>query len=210
MPRRAGTAFASSPRETAWRRAYSSLLFASMWFLGCEAREQTTSPRSDEAVFDPGCPHRDGAACVHQDSPARAEKTSEVQIYGEPFGHAAWKETPLSAILADPQRFHDQEVLVSGHVQRACSRRGCWMEVAPQAGEDRGCRVTFKDYGFLVPTHSQGSEARLLGVVQVTVLPKSAVEHYESEGGTFKNKQPDGTAREVRIVASGVELSSPS
>ena len=28
----------------------------------------------------------------------------------------------------------------------------------------------------------------------------------ESEGGRFPNKNPDGTATELRIVASGVEL----
>jgi hypothetical protein len=85
------------------------------------------------------------------------------------------------------------------------------MEIAPTAGAQQGsCRVTFKDYGFLVPTDAAGSHARLLGKVQVTVIARPAVQHYESEGATFANKRPDGSALEVRIVASGVELSRRS
>jgi hypothetical protein len=30
----------------------------------------------------------------------------------------------------------------------------------------------------------------------------------EQEGGRFANKQPDGSAKELRIVATGVELAS--
>ena len=82
------------------------------------------------------------------------------------------------------------------------------MEIASTTAPNQAsCRVTFKDYGFLVPTDAAGSQARLLGKVQVTVIPRSAVQHYESEGATFANKRADGSALEVRIVASGVELS---
>jgi hypothetical protein len=69
-----------------------------------------------------------------------------------------------------------------------------------------GCRVTFKDYGFFVPLDSAGSKARVQGTVEVTQVGPDQVAHLESEGAHFASKQPDGTAREVRLVASGVEL----
>jgi len=135
----------------------------------------------------------------------------QVKWFGAQFAQTDASEVPLNKVLADPQGYHEQLVIVSGHVKRACSRRGCWMEIAPtDASEQASCRITFKDYGFLVPTDAAGSQARLLGKVQVTVIPSSAVQHYESEGATFANKRPDGSALEVRIVASGVELTRES
>jgi hypothetical protein len=69
-----------------------------------------------------------------------------------------------------------------------------------------GCRVTFKDYAFFVPTNSQGSEAKVQGVVQVETVKPSHVRHLEEEGATFAKKEPDGSARELQLVASGVRL----
>jgi len=92
-------------------------------------------------------------------------------------------------------------------VKRACSKRGCWMELVPnEASNALGCRVKFKDYGFLVPTDSAGSSARLEGTVLVTKVKKAAVDHYEQEGAQFPKKAADGSANEVRFVATGVEL----
>ena len=81
------------------------------------------------------------------------------------------------------------------------------MELAESPREGTpGCRVTFKNYGFFVPTDSAGSQARVQGQVEVDTLPAAAVRHYEEEGAVFAGKQPDGTAKEVRLVATGVEL----
>ena len=69
-----------------------------------------------------------------------------------------------------------------------------------------GCRVTFKDYGFFVPLDSAGSSAKVQGTVQVQSVTPGEVQHLESEGAKFASKQADGSAREVRLVATGVEL----
>ena len=81
------------------------------------------------------------------------------------------------------------------------------MELAPSSeAKTQGCRVTFKDYGFFVPKDSAGATARLEGVVAIKVIPKDQIAHYESEGAHFAAKAADGSAREITIVASGVEL----
>lgn len=81
------------------------------------------------------------------------------------------------------------------------------MEVADSADQQApGFRVTFQDYGFFVPTDSAGSQVTLEGRVQVTRVEPKAVAHYETEGARFPNKDEQGGAREVRLVASGVEL----
>lgn len=187
---------------------------ALLLLIGCQARESSerpasAQPRAPSVVVDAGCPHRDGEHCGSE--PISTTQDAASAWYGERFDIQDAELVPLASILEQPSSFHQRRVIVAGHVKRACSRRGCWMELAPLGRtEEPGCRVTFKDYGFLVPTDSAGSEARLLGTVQVTAIPRAAVEHYESEGGTFPNKKADGTALEVRIVASGVELTRKS
>lgn len=154
--------------------------------LGCEARKAVdeTSPAPIEAA-----------------SPAKVIQTSR---FGEevPSGPA----TVLASILGDPTAFADKEVIVEGDVKRACSKKGCWMEIASADAKDEACRVTFKDYGFFVPTDSPGKRARLVGQVSIKTLSRAHTEHLEAEGAHFARKNPDGTAVEVQIVARGVEL----
>jgi len=113
----------------------------------------------------------------------------------------------LTALLANPKAYADQAVTTEGHVQRACSRKGCWMEIG--TGED-ACRVTFKDYGFFVPTDSAGAEARIQGRITTQRIEPGRVAHLEQEGARFKNREADGSATEVQFVASAVQLTRGS
>jgi uncharacterized protein DUF4920 len=110
---------------------------------------------------------------------------------------------PLPQLLANPAEYADKSVTTEGQVQRACSSKGCWMEIG--TGED-ACRVTFKDYGFFVPTDSAGARAKIQGRLATRVVEAAAVQHLEAEGARFRNKRADGTATEVRLIASAVQL----
>ena len=145
------------------------------------------------------------AACNTRPRPAPAPVAAAdgKKIYGQALAPAA--PITVAALLANPDG--KATVTVEGSVRKACTRKGCWMELAESPKEGTpGCRVTFKDYGFFVPTDSAGAKARVQGVVEVDTLPASSVRHYEEEGAVFAGKQPDGTAKEVRLVATGVEL----
>ncbi len=110
----------------------------------------------------------------------------------------------LSALLAKPEAYAEQQTLITeGPVQRACSSKGCWMEI----GEgDAACRVTFKDYGFFVPTDSAGARARVQGKVVTQRIEPARVAHLEAEGAKFRNRAADGSATEVTFIATGVQL----
>ena len=119
------------------------------------------------------------------------------------------KALPIASVLSGGAAYQGKTLIVEGEVRRACTRKGCWMELSESTETNTpGCRVTFKDYGFFVPIDSAGASARVQGKVEVDTLSASAVRHYEEEGAKFV-KAPDGTAREVRIVATGVELTRP-
>lgn len=147
---------------------------------------------------------------VNQQEPAERPPSDGVEAkpaarYGAPLTGAP--RASLQQVLAQPEQYADSKISVEGYVHRVCSKKGCWMELASDvAPEAPACRVTFKDYGFFVPTDSAGAHAVLEGSVQSTRVSPRRVAHHEREGAVFPNKQADGSAREVRLVATGVEL----
>lgn len=112
----------------------------------------------------------------------------------------------LEDVLARPKEFAGAPLIVEGLVRRACRVKGCWMELQSPDNEAQRCRITFKDYAFFVPTDSAGSHARVQGEVSTELVTAGRVEHLEREGAVFPNKRPDGSALEVRLVATGVDL----
>lgn len=156
-----------------------------------------------------------GSGCKSEsgNSPARAEASVApsgpapgYKLYGAALA-ADLKPVHLADVLAKPADFEGKTVHVDAKVRRACSAKGCWMELAEGEGDKPAtCRVTFKDYGFFVPTDSAGAEARLQGVVKLKKVTADHVQHLEGEGATFATKHADGSASEVALVATGVEL----
>jgi hypothetical protein len=139
-------------------------------------------------------------------APAAARPT--VKTYGQALAPA--ESLPVATLVSKPDSFAGKDVTVEGTVRAACTNKGCWLELAESdktgAGAPPGCRVTFKDYGFFVPTNSAGSRARIQGTFELATVSASRVRHLEQEGAAFPSKQPDGSARELRLVATGVEL----
>lgn len=92
-------------------------------------------------------------------------------------------------------------------MRQACTNKGCWMELAA-APKGPGVRVRFKDYGFFVPTNSAGAMAKVEGEVKVAELSEGEAAHWASEGAQI-SRGSDGKAREVQLIATGVELRRP-
>ena len=147
-------------------------------------------------------------ACTAAPAPTaegQAPPKPAAATYGQPVRQGA--ALNVAQVVADPASHAEKSVLVEGAVRRACSRRGCWMELADAMQESApGCRVTFRDYGFFVPTDSPGARARVDGVVKTRDLSPEEVAHMEREGARFASKREDGSVREVSLVATGVEL----
>jgi hypothetical protein len=190
-----------SPSRTA---APGFLLFAAL--IGAACQSGSVDGARAEASGAPGGEKPSGAsATTPANGAAKAEASApgagSASNYGAAF--APGPEVPLASLLANPAAYTDQNVITQGKVHRACTRKGCWMEIGegPSA-----CRITFKDYGFFVPTDSAGAHARVQGRLDIRVVPKADVDHLEGEGARFEHKQPDGTATEIRLIASAVQL----
>ena len=165
----------------------------------CAACESGAPPAA--APSPPAAAPAKPAAAAPTPAPAAAPAPAGTASYGAPFEPGP--TVALTSLLANPKAYADQSVTTEGHVQRACSRKGCWMEIG--TGED-SCRVTFKDYGFFVPTDSAGAEARVQGRITTQRIEPGRVAHLEQEGAKFKHREADGSATEVQFIASAVQL----
>jgi len=159
---------------------------------GREAPNATVEPAGTAALAVPSAPGAPASAAA-------------VGKYGAPLG--ASQVQTLASVLSAPDQFAGRPVRVEGHVRRACTAMGCWMELAESSDAAApACRVIMKDHSFFVPTDSAGASARVEGTLSVRRIEPAQVAHMEGEGAKFERKAPDGSAEELRFVASGVEL----
>ena len=135
-------------------------------------------------------------------SVARAQDS--VVTRGAPLGDSP--VVSLADVMSDSDAFLNKTVTVEGSVNKVCQMMGCWLELV-DSGSESGVRVTFKDYGFFVPTNSEGQLARLEGQFETNVFSKEDADHLIAEGVEL-TRNPDGTASELSFVAAGVELRS--
>src|SRR5687768_11140635 len=78
------------------------------------------------------------------EKPATAAGTLGSAAEPQKFGDAITLTVrqDLKQVLSSPQAYAGKTVLVEGHVRKACSRKGCWMELSESAdAKAPGCRV---------------------------------------------------------------------
>jgi hypothetical protein len=102
------------------------------------------------------------------------------------------EKTNISDILADPETYLDQTVLVEGEVLDVCPKMGCWMEL--KSDDDAGMiKVKVKDGDIVFPVDAIGGNAVVEGkVYKIDLTQEEAVnyfEHVAEESG--KDFDPD-------------------
>jgi hypothetical protein len=132
---------------------------------------------------------------------AGASEAQAPRVYGAPL--TLEEAIPLSQVLAAPERYAEEPVLLQGRLTDLCQRKGCWTVL--QDG-DAVVRVRFRDYGFFLPKDALGSVALVEGVASVRELSEREARHLEAESRGGDPARIEGPQREVGIVASGVRL----
>lgn len=98
------------------------------------------------------------------------------------------------------------DVIITTRVNQVCPKKGCWMKVQSMRS-DEDMRVTFKDYGFFVPTNLEGKNVALHGryvkhtesVEEQKHLLKDAKRPQSEIDAITKPKET------VRFIATGVK-----
>ncbi|HXF43619.1 MAG TPA: DUF4920 domain-containing protein [Pyrinomonadaceae bacterium] len=132
-------------------------------------------------------------------------KSGEKIFRGEQLKQGV-KTVAISKVFANPQKWQDREVEITGIVTKACKKEGCWLEFAESQGKP-SFRMTFGDHKFFVPLNSAGLYFRAQGKFKVENIPAEKVEHLiRDDGAKFENRNADGSVTIISFDAVGIEL----
>ena len=113
--------------------------------------------------------------------------TPEVEgtVYGEEL--TLTETTQISDILADPEAYLGERVLVEATVVDVCEMRGCWLELASDV-EFEKIRIKVDDGVIVFPMSAKGLHARVEGIIEkLEFTEEEALEraqHQAEEHGT--------------------------
>jgi len=114
-----------------------------------------------------------------------ATPEAEGTLYGEEL--TLTETTEVSDILADPEAYLGERVLVEATVVDVCEMRGCWLELASE-DEFEKIRIKVEDGVIVFPMSAKGLHARVEGIVEkIEMTEEQAIEqakHQAEEHGT--------------------------
>ena len=98
------------------------------------------------------------------------EVTDDYEVFGSKF-EPGGEPAALAEIIANDDAYADKQVVVKTRVAKVCQKKGCFF--IAQDGEAMA-RVSFKDYGFFVPTDTGGKTVTLVGTFSKKVISEAA------------------------------------
>jgi hypothetical protein len=145
----------------------------------------------------------------HEDAPGKVirlsepvEATESYEVFGSPLD-AAGPAVGLQELVSNSDQYLDKQVLVTTRIAKVCQKKGCFF--VAQEGE-AVARVTFKDYGFFIPTDSGGKTVTLAGTFVRTELSPEKAHHYRKDLGEAPARPAAAATMEYQIVATSVRI----
>jgi hypothetical protein len=111
-------------------------------------------------------------------------------------------ENAISLTSAMEASDQETELIIETTVNKVCQKKGCFFVAVD--GEN-SARVTFKDYGFFIPTNSTGKEVVLRGVLTEKTLSEEQVRHFAEDAGE-NSDDIVGEQKEYSIVATSIMI----
>jgi hypothetical protein len=151
------------------------------------------------------------AASIPAWSPAVAD--SDVIRLSEPVQSSESHETfgaplpetgpglSLSQLIENGEKYAGKEIILETRVAKVCRKKGCFFVATEGANS---ARITFKDYGFFIPTDAGGKPVTLAGTFERKPFSAEQAAHYAEDLGESAPENPP--AYEYTIVATAVRL----
>lgn len=90
------------------------------------------------------------------------------------------------------------EVTLTGTINETCAKKGCWMTLDMENGEE--LRVRFKDYGFFVPTEGvSGMKATIKGTAFTDTLSVDYLKHLAEDAEKSEEEIAAITEPEISV-----------
>lgn len=145
----------------------------------------------------------DAPGKVKQDSVIRLSEpvavTESEEVFGAPLP-ASEHTLTLTELVNNSEQYLGSEVVVNTQIVKVCQKKGCFFMARDG---DAVARVTFRNYGFFIPTDAGGKRVTLAGTFSRQTLTEDQSEHMASDlGEPVSNTDP----LEYAIVASSVRI----
>jgi len=150
------------------------------------------------------------SSCEKSEKVADNEEKTEAVLETVPGNYgAAVNESDIlntSQLVSEVMENGTFEGKISGEIKEVCVKKGCWLTIDLPSGESM--RVTFKDYGFFVPTTSNGFPIVLEGVATLTETDIETLRHFAEDQGKSKEEVAAITEpkKEITFEAVGVVI----
>lgn len=125
-------------------------------------------------------------------------ETEKFEIFGAELEYESLVPSKLSTLIQGDE-VNEQVTLITT-VSEVCNKKGCFF--IAQDG-DFTARVSFKDYGFFIPTDSKGKEVILVGDLSIETLSEEKAKHYAEDMGKDSD-HIEGEQKEYSIVATSI------
>jgi len=131
----------------------------------------------------------------------RLSEPVEQDAKSETFGITLDKSLPkltMASLVNDAPLHIAKTFQVEARIAKVCQKKGCFF-IAQQ--EQHILRVSFRDYGFFIPTDSSGKKVTLAGeLIQKEVSPKQAA-HFKADLKTKTDLVKPGVVYEIVAVS---------
>ncbi len=140
----------------------------------------------------------DKVAVVRLSEPV--EVAAGFETFGAPLDESV-QAVELGQILADADDYLGIPLRVEASVSQVCRKKGCFF-IARDGNSV--VRVSFKDYGFFVPTDISGKRVTLVGEVVARELTSEQADHLAADLGD--PEAPIESGKVYEIVAASVRI----
>ena len=128
------------------------------------------------------------------------EQTADAESFGAPLDESV-PQVSLQELVNAADEYVGQSVRVVTRVAEVCQKKGCFF--LAQEGSSI-LRISFKDYGFFVPTDIGGKRVTLVGELVARDLSAEEAVHYTDDLGGAA--QPLKAGKVYEIVATSVRV----
>ena len=134
--------------------------------------------------------------------------SAQTKKYGKPL--TLKTATKVSDIMASPDKFKGQRVMVQGPIVEVCEEMGCWIALGSDK-EFQTLRFKVEDGVIVFPMSIKGLNATVEGVVDVAMLSeaeqiKQGEEMAKEKKMKFDPKTVKGPKLNIQIKGEGAEV----
>lgn len=123
--------------------------------------------------------------------------------YGKPI--TIMEITPLSEIIASPDKYIGKEVHIAGYVYEMCTSSGCWLGVMPDLGSDKMVKIAWHQTDVRFPI-GEDTNSHLIEIQGKVITTEQEVESHEAHMAEMGEEHAEhehaeeAPAGETRIV----------